>query len=144
MLAMGFLCLSQSPFTAIFFLIFIALYISIKTAYLYSSWFFFSVLIIYVGGIIVIFLYLTRLISSFKIKPWKITLLEFRGLARVVIFLSPLEATLFTAKKRFLRARFHYQRCTLIFFLIFYLLIALILVFKLCQKQEGPLKRKTF
>ena len=58
---------SSSPYVAIACLVAVSVYLSVQVGIRYISWFFFTLVIVYVGGIIVIFIYLSRLIQSAKI-----------------------------------------------------------------------------
>lgn len=58
---------SSSPYVAIGCLVLIALTLRIKVGVVFIRWFFFTLVIVYVGGIIVIFIYLRRLVQSTKI-----------------------------------------------------------------------------
>jgi len=57
---------SSSPYVAIGCLVLTALTLSAKVGVAFISWFFFTLVIVYVGGIIVIFIYLRRLVQSAK------------------------------------------------------------------------------
>ena len=137
-----FLGVSRSPLVAVIALIFIALAISVRAGLCFNSWFFFTVVIIYVGGIMVIFVYLSSLISRFKINL--ISVISERGAAllgalRVFYLQSPRVRTRFFS---WTGVGFYLISFGLIRFLIFYLLIGLISVFKICDKTEGPLINK--
>ena len=59
---------SSSPYTAILFLVITALILRLKIGTLVGSWFCFTLIIVYLGGIIVIFAYLSKLVLPVKIN----------------------------------------------------------------------------
>ena len=58
---------SSSPYVAIACLVVVSVFLSVQVGIRFIRWFFFTLVIVYVGGIIVIFIYLSRLIQSAKI-----------------------------------------------------------------------------
>ena len=60
---------SASPYVAIFSLISLVTLLRIKLGVSFITWFFFTLAIVYLGGIIVIFIYLSSLIQTVKIRP---------------------------------------------------------------------------
>lgn len=95
----------------------------------------------YVGGIIVIFIYLRRLVQSAKI-----TLVGARGYLLGALLLSLIRGTsLLNAPRRdgrgtWVAIRYTLRRGPLAGFGALYLLGALLRVYRLCQKGEGPIK----
>ena len=59
---------SASPYTAILFLVLATVGLRFKVGVSCSSWLFFVLVIVYLGGIMVIFVYLRRLIQSMKVN----------------------------------------------------------------------------
>jgi len=87
---------SSSPYVAIGCLVLTALTLRIKVGVVFISWFFFTLIIVYVGGIIVMFIYLRRLVQSAKI-----TLVGARGYLLGALLLSLLRgASLLNAPRR--------------------------------------------
>jgi len=75
--------ISPSPYVAIGCLVLTALTLRVKVGVVFISWFFFTLVIVYVGGIIVIFIYLRRLVQSAKM-----TLVGARGYLLGALLLS--------------------------------------------------------
>ena len=59
---------SSSPYTAMLFLVITTFNLRLKVGTLVGSWFCFTLIIVYLGGIIVIFAYLRRLVQPIKIN----------------------------------------------------------------------------
>ena len=60
--------LSSSPFLAVSGLVTLTLGLRLKAGLLFINWFFFTLIIVYVGGIIVMFTYLRRIIQLSKVN----------------------------------------------------------------------------
>ena len=108
---------------------------------LVGSWFCFTLIIVYLGGIIVIFAYLRRLVQPIKINLLRNSivytgLLIIRGPMRLSTLLFSL-----TRHETWADTRFFSRSLSLIFIMVLYLLLALLSVYRLCEKQEGPMKR---
>lgn len=58
---------AASPQLALLGLIIVSARLGVYCGIVFLSWFFFSIILIYVGGIIVIFIYTMSLFSSFKV-----------------------------------------------------------------------------
>lgn len=135
-LVLGF---SSSPFTGIFFLVTCRLGLSLKIGLSSRSWFFFTLVIIYLGGMIVMFVYLSRLAQSAKVY------LLGGHLLRVFLVL-PLTYSLILFKVQipfslcWVEIGFSYFNISLLVFILLYLLQALFRVCRLCEKSEGPMK----
>ena len=133
---------SSSPYVAIACLVAVSVYLSVQVGIRYISWFFFTLVIVYVGGIIVIFIYLSRLIQSAKITLVGARgplggglLLGLRARVNFWIALGKREAELWVTTS------FTLSRAPLAGLGALYLLGALVRVYRLCQKGEGPIKR---
>lgn len=106
-----------------------------------SSWFFTILILVYVGGIIIIFTYITRVITSRKILG-----VAPRG---VIIFIPALLILILAYTSAPAGTQLIWPGVNLgvnslpfIIFLVVYLLLALIRVFILIEKESGPLKMK--
>merc|ERR1712154_691246 len=110
---MGF---TKTPLLACLILVFLTLMIRIFISFISSKWMSYLVLLLFLGGMIVLFVYICTLISKIKV----------------------LIKTLY--KKYFYRA------CIFILFLFvtIYLLLILIISIKIIQKHKGGLKSKTY
>ena len=136
--------LTSSPYLAVGLLVGTALLV--RTTFGVSSlvWPFFLVRIVFVGGIIVLFLYMTSLMTSSKISwvttprtPWALFILVGTGSALGLSCLKLESGTLWVEQIMRLSCVF------LTVFLILFLLTNLITVCSLCQKCEGPMKSLT-
>lgn len=110
-----------------------------------SSWLGFAILLIFSGGIIVVFLYITRLSRKLKfyIKDYYKFLIIF-----LLIFFRVKEENLIISKKNFLfnnlRNLYLSQYFSLIVFIISYVLITLFLCVKVSQTNKGRLTKQYF
>ena len=136
-----FVRLSGSPYLAISFLILLAFILRCKTGIFFISWFFFTLIIIYVGGIIVIFAYLSRLIQLSKINLLNIYTTFFILVRAIVITFMFFLLENCCPQVYWLSSGFVKSNVPLIIFSVLYLLVGLISVYRLCQKTEGPIKR---
>jgi len=135
-----FVGLSRSPYVAIFSLILITIGLRFKTGALLRSWFFFTLVIVYLGGIIVMFVYLRSLIQSAKISTpgTQYGVLVGAGLALLTVSSSLLSID--QKEQVWVDRGFSYSNAPLVVFMVVYLLVALISVYRLCEKREGPIK----
>jgi len=131
--------LTSSPYTAMGSLIFSAFLVRWVLGVNKISWAFFVVTILFIGGIIVIFIYITRLISSAKVSWGKLRLivgiLLVLILVRIKLFFSSL-----TPAKLWARGAIELRSLSLLVYLILFLLIRLLVVCRLAQKHIGPIK----
>jgi len=132
---------SSSPYVAIGCLVLTALTLRVKVGVLFIRWFFFTLVIVYVGGIMVIFIYLRRLVQSTKI-----TLVGARGYLLRALLLSLLRRVSLLSvpgrddRRAWVAVSYSLRRGPLAVFGALYLLGALLSVYRLCQKGEGPIK----
>lgn len=111
-----------------------------------SSWFAFILFIIYVGGMLVIFSYFSAISPNQHIK----TLSSFLVIALIAfsiitLIYTPLAAAPFSRLPHFISQPnftllFCYNNLPILMFLAVLLLLAIILVVKLTQRSEGPLR----
>ena len=131
--------LTSSPYIAISRLICSAFLVRWVLGVSKISWAFFVVTILFIGGIIVIFMYMTRLMSSAKVSWGKLRLLTGMllvfTLVRIKVFFSSL-----TSRKLWARGAIELRSLSLLAYLILFLLIRLLVVCRLAQKHIGPIK----
>jgi len=132
--------LTRSPHVAMAFLIISAVWAGTRLGFCGIIWPFFVIRIVFVGGIIVLFIYITRLINSSNIRLLiiLITPLTFLLITGVLVWVS----FIWFIPARFLWVRecLNFSLLRLVLFLVLYLLVSLLTVCRLCQKNEGPIK----
>lgn len=115
-----------------------------------SSWYAYTIFIIFVGGLLVIFAYVSALIPNDLFFPPRffyffqiftiltsLILLSFKTLAPS---LAPLRLTLWNSSLKTASNLYFYSNYTLLLLLILVLLFILTLVVKICNVQLGPLR----
>lgn len=135
------LVVSPSPFIGVIFLVFSRVLLASRAGATLRRWAFFSIIIVYVGGVLVLFVYISRLIREHKV-------LEVRtswGQVAAVLFLflilsqlhlgSALRSLSFNLSQGLIPSR---QGITL--YRVVYLIIALVVVLRLLGKDGGPMK----
>nr|QIV24676.1 NADH dehydrogenase subunit 6 [Cacodacnus planicollis] len=145
-LSFGFILLTQT------------LMISLATGMLsFSYWFSYILFLIMVGGMLVLFIYMTSVASNEKFK-FSIKILSLFSIS-IIVFLSfiiidkfLMNTTMFSVelinqnqsfeKNSFLSKFFNWPLSTNMFMIIIYLLITLIMVVKITNIQYGPLRQK--
>ena len=106
-----------------------------------NSWFFSILILVYVGGIIIIFTYITSVIASRKILG--VTPRTVSGLAvALIIFATAHTSNPASTQVLWPGIILGANVIPFIFFIVVYLLLALISVFILIEKEAGPLKIK--
>ena len=93
------------------------------------------------GGIIVIFIFIRRLVRSFKINLLNINPLYFIQFFILAIFIKEIINPFLKNTISWLNIRFRPRCNSIIIIYVFFLLISLITVLIICEKTEGPLKR---
>jgi len=136
--------LTASPYFAVGLLVIAAILVSTALGVSALVWPFFLIGIIYIGGIMVLFLYITSLITSAKISwlatpraPWVLLILLRVVLTRRAITSDAKNSVMWTEQIITLNCLF------ISVFLILFLLVNLLTVCSLCQKYEGPIKSLT-
>lgn len=149
------------PIKIIIILILLTFLISLKINLFKKSWINFFILLIIIGGLIVIFIYITRLNNNILIKfnLWNIikNTIKFLILFLILIFFLKnyfiffnnqdtinLNLNLFEEKNDFsLIKLFNIQKIPLIFIII-YLYFSLICIINICYKIKTPLRQINF
>lgn len=133
--------LISSPFIASLGLSLTALLTRILLLEIGINWLFFALVILFVGGIIVLFMYICSLTRSLKIETNKI--LIFVLIALLSIFLSLNQELIirrYKLQRLIMSNLFRPIRFRYLVFLANYLLIGLVVVISLTNKFVGPLK----
>ena len=111
-----------------------------------TSWFAYTLFLIFIGGLIILFIYITRLASNEKFTPTITT----AALAVVVItliltagyhnqfFANPINITIIILPQ--LNIIFSKSVAVTTIIIITYLLVTLIIVVKISKKKEGPIR----
>ena len=142
------LLFTKTPLLACLILVFLTLIIRIFISFISSKWMSYLVLLLFLGGMIVLFVYICTLISKIKVL---IKTLYKKYFYRACIFILFFFFNFFK-KPDFIqifsqfRISFIYQksRLVLLLFVTIYLLLILIISIKIIQKHKGGLKSKTY
>lgn len=135
------LVVSPSPFIGVIFLVFSRVLLASRAGATLRRWAFFSIIIVYVGGVLVLFVYISRLIREHKVlevrTSWgqvAVVLLLFLVLSQLCLG-SALRSLSFNLRQGLIPSR---QGITL--YSVVYLIIALVVVLRLLGKDGGPMK----
>ena len=128
----------KNPFVITMIVIFSTVILGITLITIIMSWFFYSVVVIFLGGIIVVFLYASSLSTLFKIETnFKIKWVD--------VILFPLSLRVIFINRNYnsnITPLFIYSSTNqwMIVYLVLFLLSVLFLVVKLSTRDTGPLK----
>jgi len=128
----------KNPFVITMIVIFSTVILGIALITIIMSWFFYSVVVIFLGGIIVVFLYASSLSTLFKIETnFKIKWVD--------VILFPLSLRVIFINRNYnsnITPLFIYSSTNqwMIVYLVLFLLSVLFLVVKLSTRDTGPLK----
>lgn len=134
-LLMGFVVFSStiSPVLLIVWLIFLRV-LSSFFIYSISKWIIYLIIILYVGGIIILFSYIVSLSEKNK------STIKFKKLIFFSLFLLLVVVNINLIKGFFLRELFIFSGSLVLYVLVFYLLFLLCSISKLLIKKNGSLK----
>merc|ERR1712030_9862 len=135
------------PISVAFLLIFISIFISLFSLKLLCSWFFYLIVLVFLGGVIILIIYMSTLSANEKFRRFHLNMSE------IVAALAVSSFTLFSIKIKYrpsiinirnIAIGISYERSnfTLLVFLILYLLITLVCVVKLVKFESGPLIKR--
>jgi len=130
---------SNNPINLVLFIILITVLSSITISLIISPWFSLILLLIYIGGIIVIFSYFVRLRSNDSIIILKSNL-HFLMLPVVVIETMNLQIYLPIFNKSQINELYLYKNTTILLFITLMLLTIIIIVAKIVKPDNGPLR----
>merc|ERR1712219_28871 len=123
-------------------LIFMALLVGILIISLSTSWFFYLLVLVFLGGVIILIIYISTLAANEKfVRPDFPSLLLFivAGIFRRFMLSSYNYTNKSSYNIRMLINLYEYSNGSLSIFLIVYLLITIVCVVKLVKFERGPL-----
>jgi len=129
-----------SPFIGLGLLLITRVRVALVGGYHSLSWLFLITVLVYVGGVIIIFVYMTRVLSESKLLR-----LGARGIFGIALLFIPLIAFNYFNHKTSSGAIWvgqiiNFSTSFLVIYSILYLFIALVIVFFISNKLTGPLK----
>jgi NADH-ubiquinone oxidoreductase chain 6 len=137
LIATSLLC--SHPLTLCLTLILLAASIGALSGLVFIKWIFYAVILIFLGGIIVVFIYITTLAGNEKfhitlLNPWILVFIVRGGL---IYFYAP---KLSQFKKELFISHIYFSRATpFLWFLVIFLFRTLIIVIKLAENFKGTL-----
>jgi len=132
----------NTPLLARIMLIFITLIIRLLLSTISSKWISFILMLLFLGGIIVLFVYICTLITKMKVLlNNSIKIFLFLSFLRLVIFFKKVEFSIIFSKV-FFSLMYQKSMCILLSYSIIYLLLILYICVKIVQKHKGGLKSK--
>lgn len=129
--------MSMTPFVMAISIIFLALFLGLNLATALSKWLGIALILIFIGGIIVVFLYTASLSPNLKLR---LQLHPIIGLALCL----PCLATFASATPSLPIFFFNNRQSYALLFLVFFLLLTLFLVAKAVETVKGALRQKIF
>ena len=107
------------------------------------NWIFYTVIILFVGGIIILFMYICSLTASLKVETNSMTWIIF-GIIRLITILSLFQLVYIELNfnMHYLGSLYSNFREIIILLITLYLVLGLIVAVGLAKKFEGPLKNK--
>lgn len=150
------------PISLIFILIILTSIISLKINYIYKSWLSFILFLTIIGGLIVIFLYITRLTNNeLFFLNIKIIFINFLKIIFIVIliYLIYYNLNIFFFNSNLNKSFYNYifiwdlnninflykkiyNKSTI--FIIFYLYYSIIIIINICSNYKSPLRQNIF
>jgi hypothetical protein len=130
--------LTTNPTFIIIWLVILRFIVGVSMRVSTGLWITYAVILLFTGGIIVLFSYIVTLTSRLKVIFQRFsTTVIFVWAVRLTIIVQPIESI-------FQNIRFSnlylFSRCTILGILMFYLLLVLLTVVKLATSQRGPMK----
>merc|ERR1739848_853799 len=125
----------------------IAILARIITFAINSSWFFYLIVLVFLGGVIILIIYISTLSANEKFRDFRLNVTELRAAAAIS------SLTLFGIKIKYrspvinmrniaIGISYESSNFSLLVFLILYLLITLVCVVKLVKFESGPLIKR--
>lgn len=133
-------CVCNHPLMLCLILILLAASISVIRRLIILKWITYAIVLIFLGGMIIIFIYVTTLAGNEKFSTASLTrnFLTFLTIARlaVVFTISPLSAH----TKEFFMSHIYFRNSSrILWFLILFLFMTLVIVVKLAESFKGAL-----
>ncbi len=130
----------KSPIRIVLWLIWSAFFLGLRSWFRFSKWLGFRIILIYLGGIMVIFLYITFLATNLKITlPKKNKIIT---LVILVLRLTPIPLQYIDVKDNIPLSLYKLINNQILLFLIVYLLLTLLVAVKLTENFKGALIKK--
>lgn len=125
-------------------LIFYSLVIGGLTIDLVFSWFLYLLVLVFLGGVIVLIIYMRTLSANEKFSPKRFNFMVYAPvLIRLIFFLSNSKRTpKITGGANFVSHVYESSNISRLVFLITYLFVTLVCVVKLVKFEEGPLIKR--
>merc|ERR1712077_21141 len=143
-----FLLFVKTPLLACLLLVLISLNMRLFIFLLSSKWLSFLIVLLFLGGMIVLFVYICTLISTIKIvitDPYKkFTTFILLRIALSILFYNKKVGEVGGLKEVILSSIFQKSLCSLLSRCTAYLLLILLICVKLVQKHKGGLKSKIY
>lgn len=111
-----------------------------------TAWIAYTLFLIFIGGLIVLFIYTTSLASNEKIETSVLTFKKIITLTLVITVIIIVNIFSETSFKKIyslkiqIEATFSWKSCPVVIIIISYLLFTLIVIVKTADKIEGPLR----
>ena len=138
-----FLLQSTSPFIATLVLARLSLLVGVILAQNSFRWIFFTIVILFVGGIIVLFMYLCSLSARLKTETNNVLYFVFLGVVLLGLGGVRINWSVYeTLSGSGLFSLYRLDRWGMMTFLIVYLIVGLVVAIQIARKFEGPLKNK--
>lgn len=143
-----FLLFVKTPLLACFLLVLIRLNIRLFIFFLSSKWLSFLIVLLFLGGIMVLFVYICTLISRMKIAITdsykKFIIFILLRTVPSMVFYNKKVGEVGELKEVILSCIFQKSLCSLLARCTLYLLLVLLICVKLVQKHKGGLKSKIY
>merc|ERR1711955_185888 len=126
-------------------IIIMALNIGLWAFYIVYSWFIYLLVLVFLGGVIVLIIYISTLSANEKFSPMIVTFPLSVLLALIMSITSNSLTQSFSNRvtsRSFMSQLYQHKNARLLLFLIVYLLITLVCVVKLVKYEEGPLSKR--
>lgn len=128
---------SSNPLMLCLLLIVLALLVGATTGVIFIKWITYSLVLIFLGGIIIIFIYITRLAGSekFVINPSTAPLITLLALSSYALLIHPTQ----NKKENFISHLFMRTPSYVLWTLVVFLLATLLIVVKIAESFKGAL-----
>ena len=132
------------PLTLAWALVFYAILTRLVVGYLRVSWIIYILVLIFLGGVIVLVVYITTLAANEKfiitVNYSRVMLIVGVGLRSILFLIKPIEISVTISPViSMVAVLFDCSNMTIYVFRILYLLVALVCVIKIIKLEKGPL-----
>lgn len=143
-----FLFFITHPIVLAYFLVLYSIILSLFLSIAYTRWILYVLVLVFLGGVIVLIIYITRLAANEKIilifKNFKLSLIFF-FLFNLLLFSLKKEINLnniFSNRSNFITSLIENRSSLLYLLTTYYLLLVLMRVVKIVKQEKGPLVRR--